>query len=108
MKSIVNGFIFLSSFLLVEVIIGYSQNCIKKNCFCYRDLWFQVENIKKKKNVYKISILDKRIIGGTEAFQGQFDYFAAITVQTSDSSFFCGGALIDHAWILTSGHCVNK
>jgi secreted trypsin-like serine protease len=48
-----------------------------------------------------------RIIGGQEARAGQFPFAAAITVQTETSQFFCGGALINNDWILTSAHCVT-
>jgi secreted trypsin-like serine protease len=47
-----------------------------------------------------------RIIGGKIAYAGQFPFAVAINVQTSDSKFFCGGALISNEWILTAGHCV--
>jgi secreted trypsin-like serine protease len=49
---------------------------------------------------------ETRIIGGQDAFAGQFPYAAAIHVQTSDSKFFCGGTILNQQWILTSGHCV--
>ncbi|RZB45756.1 Trypsin domain containing protein, partial [Asbolus verrucosus] len=47
-----------------------------------------------------------RIIGGQNARVGQFPFAAAIYVQTNTSTFFCGGALLDHKWIITSAHCV--
>jgi secreted trypsin-like serine protease len=48
-----------------------------------------------------------RIVGGSEAYTGQFRFAAAINVQTSNSKFFCGGALLTNEWILTAGHCVD-
>jgi secreted trypsin-like serine protease len=48
-----------------------------------------------------------RIIGGQPARVSQFPYAAAITVQTSNSRFFCGGTLINQEWILTAGQCVD-
>ncbi|XP_063913806.1 brachyurin-like [Zophobas morio] len=47
-----------------------------------------------------------RIIGGQEAFAGQFPFAAAVHVQTTDSKFFCGGALTGNDWVITAGHCV--
>ncbi|KAJ3656439.1 hypothetical protein Zmor_015517 [Zophobas morio] len=49
-----------------------------------------------------------RIIGGEVARTGQFRFAAAIHVQTSDSRFFCGGALTGNQWIITSGYCVHN
>jgi secreted trypsin-like serine protease len=49
-----------------------------------------------------------RIIGGDDAAIGQFPFAAAIHVQTSDSKFFCGGAILSREWILTAGLCVYK
>jgi secreted trypsin-like serine protease len=51
--------------------------------------------------------LGNRIIGGQPARVSQFQYAAAITVQTSNSRFFCGGTLINQEWILTAGQCVD-
>ncbi|KYB27515.1 Transmembrane protease serine 9-like Protein [Tribolium castaneum] len=52
--------------------------------------------------------LISRIIGGSNAYAGQFPFAAAINVQTSDSKFFCVGTLLTNQWILTAGHCVNN
>ncbi|KAJ3656422.1 hypothetical protein Zmor_015502 [Zophobas morio] len=46
-----------------------------------------------------------RIIGGEDAPAGHFLFVAALNVQTGDSKFFCGGALLNSQWIVTSGHC---
>ncbi|XP_063913384.1 brachyurin-like [Zophobas morio] len=51
--------------------------------------------------------ISSRIIGGTNAYAGQFKFAAAITVHTETSRFFCSGALITNQWILTGGQCVN-
>ncbi|XP_063913786.1 brachyurin-like [Zophobas morio] len=48
-----------------------------------------------------------RIIGGNNAYAGQFPHAAAITVQTSNSRIFCGGTLINNEWVLTAGQCVD-
>jgi secreted trypsin-like serine protease len=47
-----------------------------------------------------------RIIGGEESNVGEYTFSAAIYVQTNDSKFFCGGSLLNHDWIITSGNCV--
>ncbi|XP_063914152.1 brachyurin-like isoform X2 [Zophobas morio] len=51
--------------------------------------------------------VNQRIIGGDVAFAGQFPFIAAIYKSTSDGTFFCGGALMNNQWILTSGSCVD-
>ncbi|KAJ3656449.1 hypothetical protein Zmor_015526 [Zophobas morio] len=48
-----------------------------------------------------------RIIGGNDAVVGQFPFIAALNIQTEDSTFFCGGALISNEWVLTSAHCTQ-
>jgi secreted trypsin-like serine protease len=50
--------------------------------------------------------LTARIIGGEESNVGEYTFSAAIYVQTNDSKFFCGGSLLNHDWIITSGNCV--
>jgi secreted trypsin-like serine protease len=52
--------------------------------------------------------INQRIIGGQEAYAGQFPYMAAIYKSTSDGTFFCSGALINNQWILTSAYCVDE
>jgi secreted trypsin-like serine protease len=51
---------------------------------------------------------EQRIIGGDVAFAGQIPYIAAIYKRTNEGTFFCGGALMNDQWILTSGHCVYE
>jgi secreted trypsin-like serine protease len=63
--------------------------------------WCLQEQLKERK-------IGSRIIGGQVARTGQFAYNAAITVQTSDSRFFCGGTLLNQEWILTAGQCVDE
>jgi secreted trypsin-like serine protease len=48
-----------------------------------------------------------RVIGGNNAFSGQFPFVAAIQITTSDGRYFCGGTLISDDWILTAGQCVD-
>ncbi|WP_369021475.1 trypsin-like serine protease [Klebsiella pneumoniae] len=46
-------------------------------------------------------------MGGQEAKDKQFPFMAAINVETDNSTYFCGGALITTEWILTSGQCLS-
>ncbi|KAJ3656372.1 hypothetical protein Zmor_015455 [Zophobas morio] len=56
----------------------------------------------------KSKSLTPRVIGGDHAFAGQIPYIAAIYKQTNDGNYFCGGALMNNQWILTSGNCVYE
>ncbi|KAJ3656433.1 hypothetical protein Zmor_015513 [Zophobas morio] len=61
--------------------------------------------------IYKVEAIPQRdygarIIGGQVAYAGQFPFAAAVHVQTTDSKFFCGGALTGNDWVITAGHCV--
>jgi secreted trypsin-like serine protease len=47
-----------------------------------------------------------RIVGGDVAADNQFPWQVAVYFDTSDGTFFCGGALIAENWVLTAGHCV--
>ncbi|KAJ3632602.1 hypothetical protein MTP99_009599 [Tenebrio molitor] len=48
-----------------------------------------------------------RIIGGQEAYAGQFPYAAAVYKSTPSGNFFCTGSLMNYQWILTAGQCVD-
>ncbi|KAJ3632580.1 hypothetical protein MTP99_009580 [Tenebrio molitor] len=67
---------------------------------CASLIWVQATQIKSRKN-------GGRIVGGEVANAGQFPFAAAIYIATADSTYFCGGALINMQWILTAGQCVD-
>jgi secreted trypsin-like serine protease len=46
-------------------------------------------------------------VGGEVANAGQFPFAAAIYIVTADSTYFCGGTLINMQWVLTAGQCVD-
>ncbi|KAL7011977.1 hypothetical protein ACKWTF_014542 [Chironomus riparius] len=45
-----------------------------------------------------------RIVGGSPAVLGQFDYF--VIVYGENRRYLCGGTLIKADWVLTAGHCL--
>ncbi|KAK9499699.1 hypothetical protein O3M35_002701 [Rhynocoris fuscipes] len=47
-----------------------------------------------------------RIIGGRDAFKGEFPYQALIKAYRRNESFICGGSVISEWHILTAAHCV--
>lgn len=61
--------------------------------------------VKYPKN-YVEDAIEGRIVGGTKATLGQAPY--QVSLQTSDGSHFCGGAIIDKNWIATAGHCLES
>lgn len=49
--------------------------------------------------------VSQRLIGGTDAWPGQFPWTASIQFNKYKDSFQCGGSLIDHQHIITAAHC---
>jgi secreted trypsin-like serine protease len=64
-------------------------------------------SIWNEQSVVSAKNIGARIIGGQEAKDKQFPFMAAINVETDNSTYFCGGALITNEWILTSGQCLS-
>ncbi|CAK1548123.1 unnamed protein product [Leptosia nina] len=48
----------------------------------------------------------KRIIGGTEATDGEFPYQASLRAN-GGSFHFCGASIISDEWVLTAAHCTK-
>ncbi|KAJ2853796.1 Transmembrane protease serine 12 [Coemansia erecta] len=47
-----------------------------------------------------------RVIGGSDAHQGEFPFAVFLMVDEGDQTAFCGGTILSDQWILTAGHCV--
>ncbi|KAJ1813577.1 Transmembrane protease serine 12 [Coemansia sp. RSA 2599] len=47
-----------------------------------------------------------RVIGGSDAHQGEFPFAAFLMVDEGDQTAFCGGTILSNQWILTAGHCI--
>ena len=51
---------------------------------------------------------DDRIVGGSQAFHGQFPFIASLKRGSPSSlRWFCGGAAIAHNYVITAAHCVD-
>ncbi|XP_044262332.1 brachyurin-like [Tribolium madens] len=74
-------------------------------CLCVATIW-AVPLVSERKAIPIKKHFGGRIIGGDVAQDGQFPWQVAVYFDTSNGSFFCGGALIDTKWVLTAGHCV--
>lgn len=48
--------------------------------------------------------LQKRIIGGDEAYFGEFPWQAHIRI----ADYQCGGVLVSHRYVATAAHCIHR
>lgn len=52
-----------------------------------------------------------RIVGGSSASENEFPWQVSLEVLHPVYGFlghWCGGVLIDNAWVLSAAHCINK
>lgn len=53
--------------------------------------------------------MNTRIVRGNRAWPGDYPWFASLHIrQTNNQIVYCGGAIINNNWILTSAQCVQN
>ncbi|XP_077303190.1 serine protease 33-like [Lithobates pipiens] len=52
-------------------------------------------------------LVSSRIVGGTDALDGQWPWQVAVLGETADGEYLCGGSLISPEWVMTAAHCIN-
>lgn len=70
----------------------------------------ECEKFKDIKSKLPKQIKD-HIIGGTNAYIGEFPHMAAIAYNSEETNgydFNCGGSLVSRNFVLTAEHCVNQ
>jgi secreted trypsin-like serine protease len=56
-----------------------------------------------------LELFEERIIGGEEAYRGQFPWQAEIeNIVNNVSTSYCGGALISRDYVITAASCITE
>ncbi|XP_040211908.1 serine protease 27-like isoform X1 [Rana temporaria] len=53
-------------------------------------------------------LVSGRIVGGTDALDGEWPWQVAIIDIEGNLRYTCGGSLISPEWVMTAAHCINK
>ncbi|GAB0098104.1 Peptidase S1, PA clan [Sergentomyia squamirostris] len=56
-------------------------------------------------SAYHVSDSSSRLIGGANAFPGQFPHM--VSLRTAQGAHFCSGSLVSVSWAVTSAHCTQ-
>ena len=48
-----------------------------------------------------------RIVGGEDAYYGEFPHQIMLLRGGVSGSLMCGGSLVDSTWVITAGHCCD-
>ncbi|XP_070504111.1 brachyurin-like [Chironomus tepperi] len=91
-------FIFLLSFYII--LCDMDEPIDPINLEYYQQV---VQNRTVQQDIAKAK--DRKIINGSPAILGQFDYY--VLVYSQNKRYLCGGTLIKVNWVLTAGHCLD-
>lgn len=51
--------------------------------------------------------INGRITNGKDAVADQFPYQVGLSFNGTESSWWCGGSIINNTWVLTAAHCTK-
>ncbi|KAJ2377655.1 hypothetical protein IW150_001259, partial [Coemansia sp. RSA 2607] len=50
--------------------------------------------------------LNKRIVGGTQVPEGEYQFAVHLTIKSATTEYLCGGTLLDNNLVVTAAHCM--
>ncbi|XP_073491620.1 serine protease 33-like [Aquarana catesbeiana] len=53
-------------------------------------------------------LVSSRIVGGTDALDGEWPWQVALIDKEANGEYLCGGSLISPEWVMTAAHCIQK